>query len=333
MSEMRFNSITLDWVIMAPDRALKPNDFEHPKKERTQPLMHRSDCPFCPGNEAETETEICHVTGPDGGWSARVVLNRFPALTASEDLQRVSNGTFRSMAAAGSHEVVIEHPRHDLTLREMDVSQLASILWLYRERYRALAKMPHVESIIIFKNQGERAGTSLEHPHSQITAAPVVSSQVFARLSAARQFHKMQGACLYCRVLEDEMGVGDRVLETHPSFVAFVPYASLSPYHMWIFPRVHEPSFGEINDADLHELAGVLSRQLRRMAVVADDPDYNFTIRTAPVAESTAGCFHWYLAIVPRVSYLAGFELGSGIFINSLRPELCAEMLRNAAIG
>jgi UDPglucose--hexose-1-phosphate uridylyltransferase len=330
MSQMRFNPITLDWVIMAPDRAHKPNDFLRETKERPLRPAYRAECPFCPGNEAETEAEICRATAPDGSWMVRVVPNKFPAFIHTDDLKKQSHGTFRSMAAAGSHEVVIEHPRHDMTFREMDVPHIAAILRIYRERYLALEQLPYVESLVIFKNHGERAGTSLEHPHSQITAAPVVSSQVFARLEAARRFHREHDACLYCRVLQEELEAGERILEERPSFVAFVPYAGLSPYHMWIFPRTHEPSFGSIIDEDIAELAEVLSRQLRRLAVAAGDPAFNFTIRSSPVGASFPHFHHWYVAIVPRISYLAGFELGSGVFINSLRPELAAQRLRGA---
>lgn len=331
MSEMRFNPITLDWVIMAPDRALKPNDFRRERQKRPVRARHRDDCPFCAGNEALASGEICRVSAADGSWIARVIPNKYSAFHATDDLRRESRGTFRSMAAAGAHEVVIEHPRHDLTLGEMDTAQLAAILRLYRERYRALREQPCVESIVIFKNHGERAGTSLEHSHSQITATPVVSSQVYMRLQEGRRFHEFHGACLYCEVMREELEAGERVIEAGPSFVAFMPYASLSPYHLWIFPRLHAPSFDAITDADLVELAGVLGRQLRQLAVAADNPDYNFTIRSAPVGDSNSCCFHWYLSIVPRVSRFAGFEIGSGSYINSMRPERCAQQMRDAA--
>jgi UDPglucose--hexose-1-phosphate uridylyltransferase len=332
MAEMRFNPITLDWVIMAPDRALKPNDFLREKKERPPRPPHRADCPFCTGNEHLSAAEICRAPGPDGGWAARVVPNKFSAFIASDDMRRESHGTFRSMTAVGAHEVVVEHPQHNLSLAQMEPAHLAAILGLYRERHRVLRQRPHVESIVIFKNQGERAGTSLEHPHSQITAAPMISSNVIARVEEARRFHITNGACLYCTVLQEEIEAGERIVESSPSFLAFTPYASLSPYHMWIFPKIHAPSFDTISDGDIGELAGVLSRQLRRLALAADDPDFNFTIRSAPVGEGETLCLHWYLAIVPRISYLAGFELGSGIYINSLRPEICAQRLRDAAL-
>lgn len=333
MNEMRFNPITLDWVILAPGRSGRPNDFLHHKKEPVSRPAHREDCPFCPGNESLTTEEISRVGAADGSWLARVVPNKYSAFRATDDLRRESRGTFRSMAAAGAHEVVIEHPRHDLGLGEMEIPHLAGILGLYRERYRALRQVPKVESIVIFKNHGVRAGTSLEHAHSQITATPVVSSQVCLRLQEGRRYHEHHGACLYCEVMRDELEAGERILEAGDAFVAFMPYASLSPYHLWIFPRRHSASFDEIGDEDLVELAGVLGRQLRRLAVAADDPDYNFTIRSAPVGEANSCCFHWYLSIVPRVSHLAGFELGSGSYINSISPEECAERMRAAGIG
>ena len=237
------------------------------------------------------------------------------------------------MAAAGAHEVVVEHPRHDLGFADMGQAHLAEILRIYRARYRALRDCPGVEGIVIFKNHGERAGTSLEHEHSQITAAPVLSSQVCMRLQEARRFHEMNGACLYCQVMQEELDAGERILESTGSFVAFVPFASLSPYHIWIFPRQHASSFDAISDAEIAELSSMLGRQLRRLALAAGDPDYNFTIRSAPVGETSSCCFHWYVAIVARVNQLAGFELGSGTYINSLPPERSAELLRQAPIG
>ena len=331
MSEMRFNPITLDWVVMAPERALRPDDF-HPQaaSHLTRP-PHRDDCPFCTGNEARTPAEIARVTAPDGSWLVRVVPNKYSVFDATLDVQRKKHGTFRSMSASGVHEVVVEHPRHDLDLGEMDAAHLVMVLRMYRERYQVLRSHPMVESIVIFKNQGQRAGSSLEHSHSQITAAPVLSSQVIMRLQEARRFHELEGGCLYCTVLHEELLAEERIIEAGEAFVAFMPYASLSPYHTWIFPRKHQVAFDEISDADIEELAGLLSRLLRRLKAAAGAPDYNFTIRSAPVGE-VSGCFHWYISIVARISQIAGFELGSGTYINSMRPERCAERVRSIVL-
>lgn len=332
MSEMRFNPITLDWVIIAPDREMRPDDFRAGRNARPGRVSHRADCPFCPGNEHLTPSEISRQKAADGTWAVRVFPNKYSVFDAAVDLQRKSHGTFRSMVAAGQHEVVVDHPRHDLDLGGMDPAHLRLLLRTYRERYAALRTNPVVESIVIFKNHGRRAGSSLEHSHSQITAAPVLSSQVCMRLQEARRYHELNGGCLYCSVLHEELLAEERILEAGASFAAFMPHASLSPYHTWIFPRTHQSSFDEISDMDIEELAGMLGRLLRRLKIAAGDPDYNITIRSAPVGEVSSCCFHWYIAIVPRMNQLAGFELGSGTYINSLRPERCAERFREAVL-
>jgi UDPglucose--hexose-1-phosphate uridylyltransferase len=329
MSEMRFNPITRDWVILAPGRSQKPNDFRAALKPRAARPPFRGDCPFCVGNE-DPQREIMRLTAADGSWLTRVIPNKFPALSAADDLCRSTHGTFRSLAAVGDHEVVIEHPRHDLGPATIEPAHLAGVLRVYRERYRALRANPVVESIVIFKNHGERAGTSLEHPHSQIVGAPIIASSVRTRLEEASRFHEETGQCLCCRVLADELEAGERILEVAPGFVAFIPYAALSPYHLWIFPRRHASSFDSILDEEISDLADVLSRVLRRLSAALDDPDFNFTIRSAPVNESDVPYFHWYVSIVARTTHVAGFELGSGIFINSVSPEDAAATLRAA---
>jgi UDPglucose--hexose-1-phosphate uridylyltransferase len=330
VSEMRFNPITRDWVIIAPGRSRKPNDFRAASKSRAARPVHRADCPFCVGNE-ESE-EILRASAPDGSWLARVIPNKFPALSGTLDPQRERRGSFRSMSASGAHEVLVEHPRHDFAIPDMTPAHLATVLGLYRERYAALREQPGIESIIIFKNHGERAGTSLEHPHSQIVAAPVVSSTVRLRLEEATRAHDEDGECIYCTVLRDELAGGDRMIEANDAFVAFVPFAALSPYHIWIFPRRHASSYDAITPAEIAELAPLLHRVLCRLHVALEDPDFNFGIRSAPISEANSHYFHWYLAIVPRVSHVAGFELGSGIFINSMLPEDAAARLRGAAL-
>lgn len=333
MSQMRFNPITLDWVVMTPGRGQRPDDYPRESSARGPRVQTRKDCPFCEGNDHLVPREICRSENDSGMWQVRVVPNKFSAFVEGTDLRRTVSGTFRSMVAVGAHEVVIEHPRHDISLEQVSPQHLAEILRVYRSRYRELRQVPGVESIVIFKNHGERAGTSLEHPHSQITAAPVLSSQVCMRLQEARRFHEMNGACLYCQVLREELEEEDRVVEATPSFVAFVPYAALLPYHQWIFPRRHEASFDAITDAEILDLASLLSRQLQRLDRAAGAPDYNFLIRSGPVSGTSASCFHWYFSIMPRLNQMAGFELGSGTFLNTALPELCAERLRAAEVS
>ncbi|MEZ5385883.1 MAG: galactose-1-phosphate uridylyltransferase [Prosthecobacter sp.] len=332
MSEMRFNPITLDWVIMAPERDMRPDDFRCWPETRPVRSAHRKDCPFCLGNEHLTPPEITRVDAPDGSWNVRVFSNKYPAFVTADDLKRRKQGLFRSMVAAGAHEVLVEHPRHDRDMGDMEPSHLALLLRTYRERYTVLRSNPLVESIVIFKNHGKSAGSSLEHSHSQIIAAPVISSQVWNRLQEARRYHELNGGCLYCTVVKEEHDDGERIVESSPSFAAFMPYASLSPFHTWVFPLKHQPSFDQLSDTDIDELAVLLGRLLRRLKVAAGDPDFNISIRSAPVGEMSSNCFHWYLSLVPRLIQLAGFELGSGTYINSMRPEICAERFRSVEL-
>jgi UDPglucose--hexose-1-phosphate uridylyltransferase len=259
MSQMRFNVITRDWVIMAEDRARKPNDFASERAARDR-VERREECPFCVGNETATPGEICRVTGGDGEWRVRVVPNKFAALRPGGDERRESQGTFHAMCAAGEHEVVIEHPRHDMTMATEDERHAADVIRVHRDRYAALRELKHVESIIVFRNHGERAGTSLEHPHSQIVAAPIVPPQIRMRIEEASRFYDETGECVFCQVMADELEAGDRIVEATEHFVAFVPYAALSPFHQWIFPRRHESSFDGISEEEIEDLAGLMGR-------------------------------------------------------------------------
>lgn len=331
MSQMRFNTVTRDWVIMAGDRAGKPNDFSESSSPRPR-MRWRQNCPFCPGNEAETPDEISRIDDGTGNWLIRVVANRYPAFQPEPELCREVNSTFLSMRAAGRHEVVVEHPRHDLNFASAGPGHLARLIRVFRERYAALRELEHTRIVTVFRNHGVRAGTSLKHPHSQIAAAPIVPPRMRLRMQDARRFHEETGACLFCQVIEDELAAGERLVEISPLFLAFVPFAALSPYHQWIFPRRHAASFDSISDAEIDDLGRVLNRMALRMRDGIGDPDFNLSIRSAPTGAGEAPFFHWYVALVPRISRVAGFEMGSGMYINTVLPERAAEDLRSVEL-
>lgn len=331
MSELRQNLITRDWVIIATDRAKRPDQFANPKKSIAPLPPHRPDCPFCVGNEEDGTLETCRL-GDRTGWKVRAIGNKYPALSPTAEWMRISSGIHRTMAGIGVHEVIVEHPRHDLTTALLTVTEVTDILLVYRQRYVKIRQYPHIETIIIFKNHGESAGTSLEHPHSQIAATPVVPSLFRSRIDAAIRYFDDTGECLFCRTLEDELASGERVIFESEYFVAFIPYAALSPFHIWIFPRRHSSSFDDITDAEITDLAYTLKTVLAKLYYGLNDPDYNYNIRSVPTAERATKYFHWYMAIIPRVSKQAGFELGSGMFINTALPEESAEFLRSIVI-
>lgn len=331
MRELRQNAITRDWVIIASDRGQRPNDFvKHGVRSAVTP-HRREACPFCPGNEHKTPDEAFRLDGPEG-WQLRVIPNRFPVLSSIGKRDRTLNGTFRAMSAEGAQEVIVEHPRHDLTTALMSVQEVFRILRVYRERYTTWIGKPGLEAIIIFKNHGKNAGTSLEHPHSQLIATPVVPNQVRNRIEEAMRHYDDTGECIFCRTLKEEITARDRVVVENEHFVAFVPYAALSPYHIWVYPRRHTSMFSEISDTEIMALASVLRAILAKLYYGLENPDYNYVIRSNPIHDGNTSYFHWYISIVPRISKTAGFELGSGMFINSSIPEEDASRLREVEV-
>jgi UDPglucose--hexose-1-phosphate uridylyltransferase len=328
LTELRQNIITRDWVIIATERARRPDEFIQPDNFRAPLPEYRHNCPFCWGNEELTGTESLRLCD-ERGWRVRSVFNKFPALSAEGDRIRTINGLHRSMSGVGFHEVIIEHPRHDLTTALMEVADIANILKVYRQRYVEIRHDPRIESIIIFKNHGFSAGTSLEHPHSQLAATPIVPSQLRIRTQEAIRFFDDTGECIFCRALADELADEQRIIAASDHFVAFIPYAALSPFHTWIFPRRHASSFDEITEVEIIDLAATLKTVLGKLYYGLNNPDYNYTLRSIPTADERAAYFHWYIAIVPRTSVAAGFELGSGMYINTAVPEESARFLRS----
>lgn len=325
MPELRQNIITRHWVIIATERASRPDDFS--RKEQRSPLSrHVATCPFCPGNEEKTPSETLRIPS-EGKWRVRVFPNRFPALAPSGEIVRTHASIKRAITGVGIHEVVVETPDHGQTLAVMSDAEVERVVEAYLQRHGAALSAPIVEHVTIFKNHGAAAGTSLEHPHSQLIGTPIIPSEVRERLENALQFFDDNGRCIFCFTLEEEAREGLRVVEETPHFLAFVPYAALSPYHLWIFPKRHCASIGCIGEAEKSALARILRRALARLDKGLNNPDYNFVIRTAPKESETVRYYHWYIAVVPRVSQTAGFELGSGMFINSSLPEESARFL------
>ncbi len=332
MNELRQNIITRDWVIIAKGRGDRPDDFASGKKSRPPLPAYAAHCPFCVGNEAETAEETFAIRDRLG-WRVRVVPNKFPALVPVGERRRKLSGVFRSMPAVGMQEVVIEHPRHDMSLALMPVAHVADVLRAYRNRYATLRQDERIEAIIIFKNHGEAAGTSLAHPHSQVVATPIVPNQFRIRVEEAIRYFDDMGECVFCRTVADELASYERVIEENDHFVAFIPYAALSPFHAWIFPKRHASSFDEITDTEIDHLAPVLKNVLARLYLALENPDFNYSVRSIPTEEKRTDYFHWYLTIIPRIARTAGLELGTGMFINPSVPEENAALLRNVDIA
>ena len=278
LTELRLDLVTNEWVIVAPERAWRPHEQAEYAEIISEPTFVK-ECPFCPGNEGMTPPEVAVYqknTG-DSKWVVRVVPNMYPVLDGEEAAEkRLVDGFFVSEGGFGTHEVVIESPVHNQTLKGMSPYEVESVLRAYRDRYITLSKKANVKLIVIFRNHGPTAGTSIRHPHSQIVAAPVVSAEVTNRCTIASEHYQKTGKCLYCEINQWELLSGKRILSETNRFLVFNPYASRYPFETWISPKNHRASFGKIDSDEIRELAIILHETIRTIDFALDDPDFNF---------------------------------------------------------
>jgi UDPglucose--hexose-1-phosphate uridylyltransferase len=330
MPELRQNFMTKEWVVIATERAKRPDQMVIHRQTKT-PVSFSEKCPFCPGNEKMTPPEILRLHDGDG-WRARVVPNKFAALSPDSQPDRTIHRSLRSMGGFGHHDVIVETPDHSLPMALMPDSQVADILRIYKTRYDYLSLDPRIAQVTIFKNHGADAGTSLEHPHSQMIATPVISYQVRQRFQEALRHYDDFGCCIFCQMIEEELQEKRRIVLESEHFVAAELFASPAPFFTHIYPRRHMASFGDISSKEIVDLGRVLRTVLAKLYHGLENPDFNFTIRTAPAELMGVRYFHWYLSVIPRLTRTAGFELGSGMFINTVIPEEAADFLRNVNV-
>jgi len=287
-----------------------------------------------------TPPEIYRLTGEDGRWWVRVVPNKFPALQDYPQLDHTAQGkVFENMTGVGAHEVVIDSPEHTRDIPDLPLDQVEAIVDTYILRLKNLmAKSAH-RYVLLFKNHGKTAGASLAHPHSQIIATPLIPSEVQTRLRSSASYYEEHNRCLLCDLTAEELRVGERIIEEANGYVLVAPYASRFPFEMRILPRVHTHDFTTLSKDESQGLAHLLQRTLARLKGLLNDPPYNIILQTAPnpVLMEEQPCtqipladyYHWHIEIIPRLTTMAGFEWGSGAFINPTPPEAAARYLRD----
>lgn len=338
MSELRKDPIVDRWVIIAAERGRRPSDFEAAPQ---QPSSAAS-CPLCEGNEEKTPPEVFAMRegGPPNtsGWQVRVVPNKFPALAIEGEVRRSGIGLFDQMPGVGAHEVIIESPHHDQDMATVPVEHMARIFAAFTHRICDLRRDERFRHIIVFRNHGTAAGASLTHPHSQVIALPIVPKIVKDKLHSAldRYFHKER--CIFCDLIEQELALPERVIYQNEHFVILSPFAARFPFSVEIYPLVHSYDFVLMNDEQYLSLAQTLKFLLTRYRTVLGDPPYNMTLQTAPNTGPRSGHpeywgsieydYHWHLEIMPRLTKMAGFEWGTGFYINPVSPEDAARYLR-----
>lgn len=328
MPEIRKDPLTGRPVIVAAERAKRP---------QPSGASHGSPCPFCAGNEAMTPPEVFAYRDPGSlpdapGWSVRVVPNKYPALVDERVGSSSRRGVYESMPGLGVHEVIIESPQHVVNAAELSEKQLAAVLRGYRERMLALRKDGRWRSVLIYKNQGAPAGATLEHVHSQIVALPEVPELIRAEVDGAKNYYEAEGRCLYCELVRRESAGASRLVAENEQWIVFCPFAARFPFESWIMPKAHAPFFEQTSDGDLAGLARCLRDTLARLERVLDNRSFNYIIHSHPAGDSAAVSYHWHIEILPKLIHAAGFEWGSGMFINPLAPEEAAGLLRQVTL-
>lgn len=334
MPELRKDPIIGRWVIISTERTLRPMDYKIEKEKSKADL---SKCPFEPGNEKMTPSEIMSYRDPktkkdEPGWWIRVVPNKFPALRIEGELDKRGIGLYDMMNGIGAHEIVIETPNHYEEIYNIPEKGIEEILWAWRDRMIDLSKDKRFKYILVFKNKGSQAGASLEHPHSQIIALPIVPIRVSEEVKYSKQYFEYKDRCIFCDIIKQEVGERKRIVEENKEFVSFIPFAPRFPFELWILPKKHASDYTQITKRDLSSLAIVLKRTLQRFIKALDDPPFNLMIHTAPLEEPNLPYYHFHIEITPRLTKVAGFEWATGFYINPTKPEDTAAYLREVEL-
>jgi UDPglucose--hexose-1-phosphate uridylyltransferase len=330
MSELRKDPVTNRWVIISAERGMRPSDFELSTGEKKSGF-----CPFCYNNESKTPPEIFAYrpfnSSPNtSGWLVRVVSNKFPALRIEGKLNRAGEGMYDMMNGIGAHEVIIETPEHEATFGTMDDQFILYTIQTYQDRMLDLQKDKRLRYMLIFKNYGEAAGASLHHPHSQLIATPIVPKRVQEELNGASQYFEYKERCVFCDMIRQELDDGRRLVIENSDFISFAPFAARFPYETWLLPKEHNSNFESYPRHKLAELAQILKDTIRLIEKSLSCPPYNFVLHTSPCNQLNLAHYHWHLEIMPKLTKVAGFEWGSGFYINPTPPELAAQYLRDA---
>lgn len=350
--EIRINPVVpTESVLVATARSMRPKKEEPPAPHDTR--AHVEICPFCRGNEGMTPPPIAQIP-QDGQWQLRIVENKYPILGDDKGNPDFAFGLQQAIEGYGRHEVVIDHSSHGIRIHEMDEAHLALLFSAYRERMEQLYHSDdRLQYVLIFKNFGSAAGASIAHTHSQIIAMPVVPDNVQAEVRNSLAFYQTSRRCIFCSLIDEaltfeatiydresgeirrKINVGQFVIERSKRFIAIKPFASRFEWEVHILPLQHSADFMDMNSEDCADLARLFRRTMARLNTVLAGVQYNFFIHSLPhtseYAESISS-FHWHIEICPRTSIPTGFELGSGLFVNTICPEDAAEKLRSADI-
>ena len=342
MGELRKDPILGRWVIIATERSKRPGSY---LIEKSPYESEPKNCPFCPGHERMTPPEIFALRSRRSkrntkGWQVRVVPNKYPALGIDEPLKKKGFGLFDMMTNFGAHEVIIETPDHKREIYEQSTDEIVKWISVIQNRVEDLHKDIRFRYLLVFKNKGREAGASISHPHHQIIATPVTPKRVREELRGSEAYFKLKERCIFCDIIEQELASKERIVYENDAFVSFCPYASRFPFEIWILPKHHCIDFyDDIVKKDIKLLATVLKNTIAKLNKVLNGPEYNYLIHASPNRFERRGYwrtihddYHWHIELFPRLTRTAGFEWGTGFYINPTAPEDAAKILREMAV-
>ena len=338
MPEMRRDPITKNWVVIASERAKRIAPPIYRAVAEIEKIEYEKNCFFCSGNEHTTPPETLsyrqeNTVSDSPGWEVRVVPNKFAALNLEHDFHIIQENSLKVFSwAAGVSEVVIETNRHLQNLALCSTNQVANVLRAYRDRYLAISKENSIKYILIFRNNRKEAGATIEHPHSQIIATPIIPLKLSEEFSGAYDYYESTGRCVFCDIVKMETKDRQRIICENELFVSFTPYSSRVPYECWIMPKYHTAGFQDLDEIKIAYLSEIWKATLYKLYAGLDNPPYNYYIHTSPVKKNMDKYFHWHMELLPKLNTPAGFELGTGMYINIAIPEESAEYLRGLEV-
>lgn len=332
MPQLRKDPVLKQWVIISPERGKRPSDF----KKIVQPPDDPKTCPFCEGNESLTppETLSFRTAGTHAnqkGWWVRVIPDSAPILKPDGDSDREGIGMFDAMNSIGVHEMVVESPNHSSTIQNSSIEQVREVIWAYKQRLLEIKKNPRYKHFMIVKNSGEGV-SNFTHSHSHIVATPIIPKRIEEELEGAREYYHYHDRCLFCDIIKQEAKEQARLVFENDNFIVFCPFASRFPFEMEITPKFHQPFFEMLENSQVHSFANALQTALRKLETLLPGQPYNFVLHTSPCSDSYRDFYHWHVELIPKLTKIAGFEWGSGFYINPTTPEDAAKMLREAKI-
>jgi UDPglucose--hexose-1-phosphate uridylyltransferase len=340
-NELRKDYLLNRWVVIATERSRRPTDFAKQRAEGAKTAI----CPMCVGNESMTPPAVLLYLKENGSisktqdpligerpknWLIRSIPNLYPAFgppkKPEDQTQIMKTENFGN--AIGAHEVLVESPNHDEDPADAELPQLELVINAYMDRLKDLSSKPYVRYVSIFRNYGQEAGASLSHAHSQIIATPIVPTIIQEELAASKAYYNLHRKCVFCGIIEQE-AKGPRLVYENEDFIVFTPYSSITPLAFWVAPKKHAANILNLSDAEIASFAKIFKASLKALKDVVNDPPYNYGFHLA-VDKEADSFYHWHLEVYPKLSIWAGFEISTGIYINTVTPEAAAESLRKA---